>query len=45
MEKLRKAVDDDLKVNKAVTLEESALHTFIFECQKSEGDAGMRSSS
>lgn len=44
MEKLRQAVDDDLGVNKPITLVESALHTFVFECVKTEGDAGMRKS-
>jgi len=41
---LRQAVDDDLGCNKSITLSESALHSFVFECVKSEGDAGMRKS-
>lgn len=44
MEQLRQQVDDDLGVNKPITLVESALHTFIFEVVKTEGDAGMRKS-
>ena len=31
-------------VNKSITLVESNLHTFVFECVKTEGDAGMRKS-
>ena len=31
MEKLRRAVEDDLSVRQ-VTLVESQLHTFVFEC-------------
>jgi hypothetical protein len=44
MEKLRQAVDEDLKVSKPITMVESGLHTFVFEVLKSEGDAGMRKS-
>ena len=43
MEKLRQAVEDDLGV-KSVSVADSQLHTYVFECQKSEGDAGMRTS-
>lgn len=45
IEKLRQAVDDDLGVNKKIQLVDSALHTFVFEAVKTEGDAGMRKSS
>lgn len=31
-------------MNKAIVLAESALHTFVFEVVKTEGDAGMRKS-
>jgi hypothetical protein len=44
MEKLRQAVDDDLGVSKSIVLVDSALHTFVFEVVKAEGDAGMRKS-
>lgn len=44
MEKLRRQVDDDLGLNKPLVLVESNLHTFLFECLKTEGDAGMRKS-
>ena len=44
MEKLRQAVDDDLGTNKPVNMAESNLHTYIFEVDKKEGDAGMRRS-
>ena len=44
MEQLRQAVDDDLGTNKPVSLVDSNLHTFIFEVEKKEGDAGMRRS-
>lgn len=37
-------MDDDLGVNKPIVLVESALHTFVFEVVKTEGDAGMRKS-
>lgn len=44
MERLRQAVDNDLGTNKPVSIVESNMHTFIFEVDKKEGDAGMRSS-
>lgn len=44
MEDLKNKVEDDLKTNKPVNLVESNLHTFIFECDKKEGDEGMRKS-
>lgn len=44
MEKLRQAVDDDLGVGKIVKLQESTLHKFIFEANKTEADKGMRDS-
>jgi len=39
---LRRKVEDDLECNKPVNLVESQMHTFVFECDKKEGDAGMR---
>ena len=45
MEKLKKFVEQDLKTTKRVDLVESNLHTFMFEVDKKEGDAGMRKSS
>jgi DNA mismatch repair protein MSH2 len=42
IEDLRRKVEDDLECNKAVNLVESQMHTFVFECDKKEGDAGMR---
>jgi DNA mismatch repair protein MSH2 len=44
MEKLRQAVENDLGTNKPVNLVDSNMHTFIFEVDKKEGDAGMRKS-
>ena len=44
MERLRQAVENDLATNKPVTLVDSNMHTFIFEVDKKEGDAGMRKS-
>ena len=44
MERLRQAVENDLGTNKAVNIVESNMHTFIFEVDKKEGDAGMRKS-
>lgn len=44
MEHLKKKVEDDLGTNKPVNLTDSNLHTFIFEVDKKEGDAGMRNS-
>jgi hypothetical protein len=44
MDDLKGKVEDDLKTNKAVNLVESNLHTFVFECDKKEGDDGMRKS-
>lgn len=42
IEDLRKRVEDDLGCNKPVNLIESQMHTYVFECDKKEGDAGMR---
>ena len=44
MEELRQAVDNDLGTNKPVAIVDSNMHTFIFEVDKKEGDAGMRRS-
>ena len=44
MEKLRQAVENDLGTSKPVQIVESNMHTFIFEVEKKEGDAGMRKS-
>jgi len=44
MEKLRQAVDEDLGTNKPVQMVESNLHTFMFEADKKEADAGIRKS-
>lgn len=44
MEKLKQSVKDDLGTTKAVDLVESNLHTFMFEVDKKEGDAGVRKS-
>lgn len=44
MEKLRKAVENDLGTNKAVNIVDSNMHSFVFEVDKKEGDAGMRKS-
>lgn len=44
MDNLKGKVEDDLGTNKPVHLVESNLHTFIFECDKKEGDDGMRKS-
>ena len=41
---MRQAVQNDLRTNKPVNLVDSNMHTFIFEVEKKEGDAGMRSS-
>lgn len=45
MDRLRQAVENDLGTNKPVILVDSNMHTFIFEVDKKEGDAGMRKSS
>lgn len=42
IEDLRRKVEDDLDCNKPINLVESQMHTFVFECDKKEGDAGMR---
>lgn len=44
MERLRQAVENDLGTNKPVALVDSNMHTFVFEVEKKEGDAGMRKS-
>ena len=44
MERMRQAVENDLGTNKPVAIVESNMHTFIFEVDKKEGDAGMRRS-
>jgi hypothetical protein len=38
LQKLRKTVDDDIKVNMPIILTESELHTFVFEVARSEGE-------
>lgn len=42
IEDLKRKVEDDLDCNKPVNLVDSQMHTFVFECDKKEGDAGMR---
>lgn len=42
IEELKRRVEDDLQCNKPVNLSESQMHVFIFECDKKEGDVGMR---
>ena len=42
MELLQRQVQDDLQTTKPVNLVESNLHTFVFETDKKEGDAGIR---
>ena len=37
-------MDNDLGTNKPISIVESNMHTFIFEVEKKEGDAGMRQS-
>mmetsp|Transcript_13194 Transcript_13194/g.9549 ORF Transcript_13194/g.9549 Transcript_13194/m.9549 type:complete len:102 (-) Transcript_13194:924-1229(-) len=44
METLKKRVEDDLQTTKPVNIVDSNLHTFVFEVDKKEGDAGMRQS-
>ena len=44
MLKLRAHVENDLQTKKRVDLVESQMHSFIFEVNKKEGDAGMRNS-
>ena len=44
MEQLRQAVDNDLGTSKSVSLVDSSMHTYVFEVEKKEGDAGMRKS-
>lgn len=44
MEILRDKVERDICEAKQVTLVPSNMHTFIFEVDKKEGDAGMRRS-
>lgn len=44
MEKLKTHVEEDLSTMKRVELVESNLHTFMFEVDKKEGDAGVRKS-
>jgi len=44
MEKLKQSVEEDLGTSKRVDLVESNLHTFMFEVDKKEGDAGVRKS-
>ena len=45
MKELKEGVEDDLGVSKHVTIVDSNQHTFVFEVDKKEGDAGMRKSS
>lgn len=42
IDELKNKVADDLDCNKPVNLVESQMHTFVFECDKKEGDDGMR---
>ena len=42
IEDLRRVVEDDLACIKPVNMVDSQMHTFVFECDKKEGDAGMR---
>lgn len=44
METLKTQVESDLGTTKRVDLVESNLHTFMFEVDKKEGDAGVRKS-
>lgn len=44
MMELKKQVEQDLRTKKKVDLVESQMHTFVFEVNKKEGDAGMRQS-
>lgn len=44
METLKTSVEQDLGTSKRVDLVESNLHTFMFEVDKKEGDAGVRKS-
>jgi len=44
MEALKSHVESDLGITKRVDLVESNLHTFMFEVDKKEGDAGVRKS-
>jgi hypothetical protein len=44
METLKTSVEQDLGTTKRVDLVESNLHTFMFEVDKKEGDAGVRKS-
>lgn len=49
MDDLRRAVERDLKVptgaaRRGVQLVDSGLHTFVFEVDKKDGDAGVRKS-
>lgn len=45
MEQVREKIESDLSTSKGVQLVPSNMHTFIFEVDKKEGDAGMRKSS
>lgn len=42
---MREKIESDLSTSKGVQLVPSNMHTFIFEVDKKEGDAGMRKSS
>jgi DNA mismatch repair protein MSH2 len=44
MDTLKTTVEQDLNTTKRVELVESNLHTFMFEVDKKEGDAGVRKS-
>jgi len=44
MDTLKSTVEHDLNTTKRVELVESNLHTFMFEVDKKEGDAGVRKS-
>jgi hypothetical protein len=44
MKELKEMIEDDLGVSKQIQLVESMMHTYLFEVDKKEGDAGMRKS-
>ena len=44
MDRMKVAVEQDLQLSKPLNLVDSNMHTFVFEGDKKEGDAGMRKS-
>ena len=44
MRELAERTEEDFRTSKKVDLVESNLHTFMFEVDKKEGDAGVRKS-